>query len=204
MKKIALIVTILFSSFSLLHADGVKEEALTSLDTAKTLINQGNYSKAVEEINYALSKLNEIAADGLLKFIPEAPAGFKLDKKDAQGVGQAAAVIGTAGASATYLGPKDSSLELNIAIGGMAGKMASMAALGTMYAGLSKEAGMTSVRINGYTGTQQFDKAGKSGNLTLQVGEKASVTIHGNNIDSPDAMKALAQKIDLAGLEKAN
>jgi hypothetical protein len=34
-----------------------KSEALSSLDTAKGLVNSGDYKKASEEISYALSKV---------------------------------------------------------------------------------------------------------------------------------------------------
>jgi hypothetical protein len=37
----------------------------------------------------------------------------------------------------------------------------------------------------------------------VQVGDKISVLVEGNNIASADIMKTLAEKIDLAKLEKA-
>ena len=87
----------------------------------------------------------------------------------------------------------------------MTGKMASLAALGTMFAGLSQDASggqIRKVRVQGYTGTETFDANNKSGTLTFQVGQKSSVTITGDNIDSAEILMQLAKKIDFSGIEK--
>jgi hypothetical protein len=203
MKKIILCCTLITFTL-LLFAQTAKEDALSSLDTAKTLIQQNNYQKAQEEINFALSKISEIQSEELVKFIPDAPPGFKLDEKKGQGLGQMGAMMGSANAvtaTGTYT-KDDSSLEVTISEGGMLGKTASLMAMGQMYGG-GGAGGSKSVRVNGYTGTQEFDAENHSGKLTLQVGEKISITIEGNGIDNVEILKTLAGKIDLAKLEKA-
>ncbi len=183
-------------------AENVQEEAINSLSTAQNFLKKGNYSKALEEINYAMTKINELTAEGLLSFIPDPPEGYTLVNKNSQGVGQGAAIIGNAGATGSYRGQGDQSLELNISIGGMVGQMGSLAAFGAMMSGMALEAGMKTVRIQGYTGTIMFDKDNSSGNLTIQVGDKTSVQIEGNVIEAADDMKILAEKIDLVGLDE--
>ncbi len=205
MKKfiIPVVIAVFFSSSAL--AENIQEEAIDSLATASTFVKKGNYSKAIEEINYALSKINELTATGLLKYIPQPPQGFTLDNKQSQGTGAAASIAGNAGATASYSNPAGSSLNVNIAIGGMTGKMASLAAFGQMFAGLAQNAGgpqTKQIRVHGYTGTQIFNSQEMSGTLTFQVGQKTSVTIEGNNIESPDVLKALAKNIDFQGLEE--
>jgi hypothetical protein len=204
MNKIIIpfVAAVFFSSS--VFAENIQEEAIDSLSTASTFVKKGNYNKAIEEINYALSKINELTASGLLKFIPKPPQGFTLDNKQSQGTGAAASIAGNAGATASYSNPAGSVLNLNIAIGGMSGKMASLAAFGQMFAGLAQNAGgpqSKQIRVNGYTGTQIFNSQEMSGTLTFQVGQKTSVTIEGNNIQSPETLKALAKNIDFQGLE---
>jgi hypothetical protein len=204
MKKIILIC-MLISFTMILLAQTAKEDALSSLDTAKTLIQQNNLQKAQEEINFALSKISEIQSEELVKYIPDAPPGYKLDEKKAQGLGQMGGIMGSANAvtaTGNYSNDADASIELTISEGGMLGKTASLINMGQMYGG-GASTGAKSVRVNGYTGTMEFDAENHSGKLNLQVGEKISVIIEGNGIDNVEILKTLAGKIDLARLEKA-
>ena len=205
MKKIIFPLLLTFCLSSTVFANEIQDEALDSLGTAQDFVKEGNYNKAVDEINYALSKINELTAETLLKFIPEPPKGYSLDNKQSQGVGAGAAIAGNAGATAQYSSPDGSTISLNIAIGGMTGKMASLAAFGSMFAGLGQQTGMgqtTKIRSHGYTGTQIFNANERSGTLTFQVGQKTSVTIDGTNIDSAKILLQIAKDIDFAGLEK--
>ena len=205
MKKLILLIALSFIIASSSYAENIQEEAIDSLSTAKTFVEKGNYSKAIEEINYALAKINELTAEGLLQFIPEPPSGYTLDNKQSQGTGAGAAIAGNAGASANYSNQDGASISLNIAIGGMTGKMASLAAFGQMFAGLAASGdGSQSkqIRVHGYTGTEMYNSQQKNGTITFQIGAKTSVTIEGSNITSPDILKQLAKNIDFAGLEK--
>lgn len=204
MKKTFFPVVLSLFIASASYADDIKGEAVESLSTAQSFVEKGNYSKAVEEINYALAKINELTAEELLKFIPPPPAGFKLENKQSQGTGAGAVLAGNAGANASYSNPDGASIELNIAIGGMTGKMASLAAFTQMFAGLAptgEAAQSKQIRIQGYTGTEMYNSQEKSGSVTFQIGAKTSVTIQGDNIDSADVLKQLAKNIDFTGLE---
>lgn len=188
------------------YAQNVQDEAIESLTTAQRLVKEGNYNKATEEINYALAKINELTAAALLKFMPDPPDGYSLVDKNSQGVGAGGAIAGNAGATASYSDSKGATLELNIAIGGMTGKMAGLVAFGSMFAGLSQDAGggqTRQVRMQGYTGTETFNANSMSGTLTFQVGQETSVTITGGNIDSAEILMQLAKNIDLSGIEKS-
>ncbi len=205
MKQLILPIALSFIIASSCYAENIQEEAMDSLATAKTFVEKGNYNKAIEEINYALAKINELTAEGLIKFIPEPPPGYTLDNKQSQGTGAGAAIAGNAGASANYSNPDGASINLNIAIGGMTGKMASIAAFGQMFAGLAatgEGSQSKQIRVQGYTGTEMYNNQQKSGTLTFQVGAKTSVTIEGNSIESSGILKQLAKNIDFAGLEK--
>jgi hypothetical protein len=188
------------------HAENVQQEAVDSLATAQKFVQDGNYNKAIEEVNYALAKINELTAEKLLEFIPDAPAGFTLVNKQSQGVGAAASIAGSAGATAQYSHSSGATVDVNIALGGMTGKMGSLAALGSIFAGLGgQQAGgeqMKQVRVQGYTGTQMFNSADGSGTLTFQIGDKTSVTFQGEALDSPDKLMELAKSFDFAAIEK--
>lgn len=187
------------------YAENIQEEAVESLTTAQKFVSDGNFKKAIEEINYALAKINELTATELLKYIPDAPEGYTLINKQSQGVGAAASIAGTAGATAEYSYSDGGIINLNIAIGGVTGKMASIAALGSLFAGLSQETGVgqtRQIRVQGYTGTELYNSNDQTGTLSFQIGDKTSVTFEGSGIQSAESLKKLAQSFDFAGLEK--
>jgi hypothetical protein len=205
MKKIILPAALTLLLSINCYAEDIQTEAVDSLTTAQAFVTNGNYKKAIEEINYALAKINELTATELLKYIPEAPEGYTLINKQSQGVGAAASIAGTAGASADYSHSDGGNISLNIAIGGITGKMAGIAALGSIFAGLSQESGAgqtRQVRVQGYTGTEIYNNNDQTGTLTFQIGEKTSVTFEGNGIQSAEPLKTLAKSFDFAGLEK--
>jgi hypothetical protein len=203
MKKLILALVCLGMMSGMAVAENPKQEALESLTAAQGMIKEGAINKAVEEINYALSKLNEVTAASMLDFIPAPPSGFTLENKNAQGMGQAAAVMGNAGAEANYVGPDDATVKLTIATGGVTGKLGSLASFGSMFAGMAQDTGMKSIRIQGYTGSVQFNADDRSGTLTLQVGEKTSVQVEGYGIASADVLKSFVQPMNLSKLAGA-
>jgi len=205
----------------------IGQETIDSLDNAKELLFKKDYSRAVEEIEYALSKINEIQAERLVAYVPDAPKGFNIESKSSQGLGQAGAIVGGAGtimAEARYIGlppsqdtnnkknKKDQNdeenadenynapyINLKISVGGIMGKMGSMSALGKMFGG-SAGNGVKSVRVKGYTGVLEYSKENKSGTLTVQVGEKVSVTLEGSYIGSGDILVTIANSMKLQEL----
>lgn len=202
MRKILILAAIMLLTLNL-FAENPREEAVQSLDNAKQLLQKDQYVQAQDEINFALSKISEILAEQLLKFIPEAPAGFKLEDKDSQALGQAGAIIGGANtitATATYT-KDDAELKLQIMIGGSLGGSSGLMGLATMFGGMGN-AGKT-VRVKGYNGNQQFDKDESSGTLTVNVGSKITVMVTGEDIDNPALMTAIAEAVDMATLEKS-
>ncbi len=195
MKRTLVILAVLLLGLALLAAEA-KDEALEALDTAKSLINSGDYAKAQEEIDFALAKINEILAEDLLKFIPEGSGGFRLESKSAT-------PVNIMGANITAIGEYskgDSSFDLTISVGGALGQSGGLMGLASMFGGMA--AGRT-VRVNGYTGTEEFDEDEEEGTLTLKVGDKITVIVSGENIEDADILQDLAKQVNLADLEKA-
>ncbi|MDY0151791.1 MAG: hypothetical protein RBS43_05915 [Candidatus Cloacimonas sp.] len=209
MKKLYFVGLLAVLAFSLL-AQTPKDEAIQSLDNAKLFMQQDNLAKAQDEINYASGKISEILSEVLVKYLPDAPAGFTVEDKSAQGMGQMGGLLGSANAvAATGKYNKEnsdgstSSISLTITIGGLMGKTAGLAAMGQMFAGYGSGTNTKTIRVGGYTATQDFSAGDSSSSLTVQVGDKVSILVEGDSLSSPDIMKALVEKIDLAKLEKA-
>ncbi|MDD3563401.1 MAG: hypothetical protein PHT37_08650 [Candidatus Cloacimonetes bacterium] len=203
MKRI--IVSLLLAVFSLaLFAENAKSEALGGLNTAKSLIESGQYVKAQEELEYVQAKISEILSEDLLKYIPEAPTGFALKDKKAQSLGQAGAIIGSAN-SVSAVGnytKGDTELSLTIAVGGLPGQAAGLMGLAAMFGGIT-DIGTKTIRVKGYNATLEYDKDDQSGSLTVKVSEKISVIVTGEYLTNEEAMKTLAEKVDFDLLKKA-
>ncbi|NMD12184.1 MAG: hypothetical protein GYA77_01405, partial [Candidatus Cloacimonetes bacterium] len=75
--------------------------------------------------------------------------------------------------------------------------------IASMFGGLSVGSGAKTIRVKGYTGTQEFDPDEESGTLSIQVGEKISVIVEAHGIDNADIMTATAEAVDLARLESS-
>jgi hypothetical protein len=203
MKKMIGMAMLLLLVVSFLAADA-RKEALESLDAAKAFLTKGDYAKAQDEMNYAQSKISEIMAEDLLKHIPEKPEGFTFESKEASSLGQAGAIIASANAVAAvgHYTKGNSTFDITITMGGAVGQTGNlMSGLASMFGGMAT--GTTQVRVKGYTGTQEYDKSSNTGSITLKVGEKISVIVSGDDIKSPDLLKALAEQMDLALLEKS-
>jgi len=202
MKRILLIIVILVWGL-VISAQTAKEEALRSLDTAKGLLQKDNYAKAQDEINFALAKIGEILSEELVKYIPDAPSGFTQTNKSAQGMGELSALMGglnAVSAKGAYSKGEDTTVDLTIMVGGILGKAAGLAGLAQLFGG---DTSTKTIRVSGYSGKTEYDASARSGKLTIQVGEKISVIIEGNGIDNAESLKAFADKMDLAKLEKA-
>lgn len=195
MKRTLIIITVLLLALGLNAAP--KDEAIEAIDTAKTLINKDDYIKAKNEIDFALSKINEILAEQLLAYIPEGSGGFKLENK-------AVVPLNIMGTSITASGEYtngDSSFDLTISAGGLLGQSAGLLGFANLF-GAVGTTGKT-IRVSGYTGTQDYDAEDMSGTLTVKVNDRVTVVVTGENIKNADLLKTLAEKVDFSKLEKA-
>ncbi len=67
MKKILALSFLTLIISAPCFGENIQEEAVESLTTAQKFVNDGNYNKAIEEINYALAKINELTAANLIQ-----------------------------------------------------------------------------------------------------------------------------------------
>ncbi len=204
MKNVILPIFLLLA-MSLLIAQPAADEAIQSLENARLQIEQKNWAKAQEELDFARTKLSEIQAEELLKYIPEAPQGWTLEDKNSTGLGSMGSLVGgVAAITATgeYANLDEGQINLTISVGGILGQTANLAALGQLYGGAAGK-GSKAIRIGSYNGTQEFDSDAREGRLSLQVGSRVSINLEGYNISNSSVLSDLLEKIDLAKLEKS-
>lgn len=207
-KKIMAVLVLAAGITTSIYADA-KDEAMESIDSAKEMITAQDYAKAIEELNFAITKLNEMQSSKLLKYLPKELAGYKISGDGAKTVSNAILGANTTIATVEFEAPsqikiegsdeeyESSTITVNITVGGILGQAAAMA---NMYSVSDNKT--TAVRIKGYKGNINFQKENNSGTLMLQIGEKITVTVEGSSILSGDLLKAAVEKMDLKALEK--
>ncbi len=198
MSKILILAALLLLALNL-FAQKQGEEAIQSLDTAKDLIQKGEFVKAQDEINFALAKINEILAEELLKYIPDAPSGFTLEDKQALPMSLGGNSISANGRYEM----DDSEINLTISVGGVMGQAGGLMGMANLFGAMGMAGAGKTVRINGYSGNQEYDKEESSGTLTIQVGSKITVMVSGTDIENIDPLKTIAELVDMAKLEKS-
>ncbi len=209
MRRKATIIVILFvfgTLGMLLAADNPKAEAIESLDNAKAMLNKGQYAQAQDELDYAQTKISELMSGDLLRFIPDAPAGFTLEDKSSQSLGQAGAIIGSANSIAATgdYSKDDMEFSITIAVGGLAGQSGGLlGGLAAMFGGMSDVGGTRTIRIKGNNATLEFNEEEESGSITIQLGNKVTVIVDGTDIEDTDDLKTLAEQVDYNALQKA-
>lgn len=207
-KKLMAIVVLTAGMATAVYADA-KDEALESMESAKEMITSQDYAKAIEELNFAITKLNEMQSSKLLKYLPKEIAGYKISSEGPKTMSNALLGANTTIATVEFEAPskikiegsedeyENSTITVNITVGGILGQAAAMA---NMYSVSDNKT--TAVRVKGYKGNINFQKENNSGSLMLQIGEKITVTVEGSSILSGDILKAAVDKMDLKALEK--
>ena len=135
----------------------------------------------------------------LKAMLPETAAGLK--RASAEGEKSGAMGIVVSHAEARYEG-EGSNLQVKITDPGNLSGFAAMAAM-WMNVEMDRETDSGYEKTGSAGGRrfhEKYDKAGKSGEYTMIVGNRFMVDVHGNGVDMPTMKKAMEQ-IDLAKLE---
>ena len=174
----------------LIFTSNLKADELKSLlDKVNTYANEGNYSKALEELSWAKKELETKHNQKLVSFLPENLSGFSGDKAEIN------SAMGFTNIGKNY--SKDGNrVRLELQGGGNGGAgLGGLAALGQMAAMFGQQAGVENMRIKGRTA-----------NLTNE-GSELSLFLDGGSMltfrkDSGSAdLKSMAEALDLDSIE---
>jgi hypothetical protein len=191
MKKIfALAFTALCLSSSVL-AEDVKEV----LDRVNTLYKEGNYSKALEELEWARKEIEKSNSKSLATLLPDELAGLKGDKA------KTSSALGITNIERSYSDSKKQRVKVTLTqTGGAGGAMGGLAGLGQMAAMFGAQSGQDVFRIDGMTASMEGEGEGAKLQVFLSSGSiLAFDLLEGAN---SAILKEMANKIGVAKIDK--
>lgn len=195
MKKLAtLALAPLLSLFltSSLVADDVTE----TLTEAIKSYESGEYTTAVEDINYALQLIQQKKSEGLSAYLPEPLEGWDAKKAESQSAGSGM-FGGGIGSNRTY---KKGSSSIKIEILTDSPILQSMMGLFTNPMFATSDGGKLE-RIKREKAIVKYNEERERGDITIVVAKRFLIKVEGKKVSEKD-LKAYAQAIDFKKLAK--
>lgn len=192
MKTFALFIMFFFTFLPTVMADDV----LNSLERAKRLYEQGNYSQAVSELQFTAGLIQDRQMDHYKIILPEPPSGWTGDKAQVSrgtglGVGGGITVSRSYhrsdGQSVTVEGVTDSPL-----VAGLAMILGNPLLMGNNRL----------VMVNGEKAIEEWDQNSGSGKLQIIIHNRMLVTISGSHLKLKDVLYDFGRKIDFKSIRK--
>ncbi len=201
MKKVAKkIITAGFLS-CLMVAVAQADNVTTLLKSAEQNYAAGNYSKALEDLNWASKEIANQHLNSMKSLLPTEIEGMK--GVDAEG----GSVLGFRGISKQYNSTDGSkSVTISLLSGGNTTTGNGLSALMGMAASLGAMQGGTNAKIvieKGYRGQFLQEKGEKTGTLTFTLNDGKMITIETYGYQHSAMAEKVAKMLDIAKIESA-
>lgn len=192
MKKLTKLALAPLLLTAFLNADDISE----TLTEAIKSYEAGEYSTAVEDINYALQLIQQKKSEGLASYLPEPLEGWTAKKAESQSAGSAM-FGGGIGSHRTY---KKGSSKIKIEILTDSPVLQSMMGLFTNPMFATADGGKLE-RIGRQKAIIKYKEERERGEITVVVDKRFLVKVEGTKV-SEDDLKAYAKAIDFKKLKK--
>lgn len=175
------------------------EDPASLIQSAGDLLKQGKYSKAVEDLQWAIREIRLVQVEELKKFLPKSVSGYAAEEVEADVAAAAFFNVNLAEAQRKFQSNSgDEAVDLKITSGDIGG--AGLGAMMKMSQMFGQQQGEL-VRVKGRKATLEWDAANADGKLTCVLDNNVQITV-----EVSDGVKATAAKfmelVDLDGLEK--
>jgi len=192
LTKLALAPLLFISTTTFLNADDVSE----TLTEAIKSYESGEYTSAVEDINYALQLIQQKKSEGLASYLPEPLKGWTAKKAESSAAGSAM-FGGGIGSHRTY---KKGSSKIKIEILTDSPVLQSMMGLFSNPMFATADGGKLE-RIGRQKAIVKYKEERERGEITVVVDKRFLVKVEGSKV-SEDELKAYAKAIDFKKLKK--
>jgi len=172
------------------------DEILDEIAAARKAYEAGDYSEAVEGLEFAAQQIRQLQAGRIADALPAPLSGWEAEEVESTAMGGAFMGGGIAAGRAYTRGDAAVDVEL-IGEAPMLQAVLMMLKNPMMISG----SGAQVKRIAGYKALIEFDGGDRSGNIKLVVADAVLVTIDGNNVGQED-LEAYAAAVDYALIEE--
>jgi hypothetical protein len=181
------------TSFSLTFAQS--DEITSTINDAVEQYKDGNYSDAIENLDYAAQLIRQIRSENLEDLFPEPLSGWEADEATSTALGASMFGGGISAEQSYYKGSKR--IEISIVTDSPMLQTMLMMFSNPMIASSS---GGKLERINGQKAIVKFSTANEEGEITMVIDNRFLVTVRGDHIIKND-LKDYASAIDFKKLE---
>lgn len=193
MKRLILVLLALV----VFGSTAVAEDLDAIFKRVNELVEDKNYTKALEELSWARKEIEKMNMTKVEQFFPDELAGFKGDKFESQ------AALGFSAMERNYRKDGTSTQVKASLVGGMGGTgmegLGGLAGMGRMAAMMG--GGPNTVRIAGRTATMESDEDAKSADLTLFLDSGSILRFEMSGDSDTAALKKMAEEIKIDELE---
>ncbi len=172
-----------------LHADEVTD----NLDAAKSAYEAGNYSEAIQSIDYANQLIRQKKGEEVMKLLPDAPKGWEAEEPEVEAA--ATGLLGGGITATRRYSRGNSSASIKIQSDSAVLQYAAMLS-NPMLAGAG---GAKMETIKGQRVTVKFQSGDDNGTVTAVVDNRYVVEFEGNSLTRDDLL-ALVKAFDFKKL----
>lgn len=178
------------------RADEITDQIKEGLD----FYNKGDFSEAVNALNFAVGQIQQKQTAGLKSVFPEPLSGWKAEESTGQ-YGAAPFLGGGVTASRRYY-VENTDKEVDIEFVSDSPLLQSVMMFYTNPAFYSSQPDTKLVKIQGRKAVQKYMPQDREGEINIVIGSRMLVSIKGQGLDKVDDMVAYANAIKYEALEK--
>jgi len=200
MRKAAVVLLVVVLGFVWVQG-ALADEISDTIETAKKLYQEGKYSEASGELQFALGQIQNLQAEQLKKLLPDSLPGWTAKEASAS-----AGTMGLFGAgitaSKTYT-KEDTRESIEVEILTESPLLQSVMMFLTNPMMLAGQPDTKLVRIKGEKGLEKFSAQNKQGELSVILDGKTLVTVRGSRITDKEILYKYMEKVDFEAIKKA-
>ena len=199
MKKLVGVGVVVILALALV-VSACADEVLEGIDYAKEAYEDGDYSEAIEELNFAIAQIQSLQVDELRKALPEPLSGWTMEEQESDAMGYGLFGLGSGlGVTRRYY-EEDSGATIEITIGAQSIMLQQI----TMFlknpalAATQPNTKLEKKRVAGkrITIVEEFSSEDESGKLSLTPDDKTLVIIEGWDISDKEILYEYLDGID--------
>lgn len=199
MKKLVGVGVVVILALALV-VSACADEITKGIDYAKEAYEDGDYSEAIEELNFAIAQIQSLQVDELRKALPEPLSGWTMEEQESEtlafgffGLGQGLGVT-----RRYYKEDSDETIEITIGAQSMLLQQITMFLNNPAMAAAQPNTKLEKKRIAGkrITIIEEFSSEDERGKLSLTPDDKTMVIIEGRDISDKAILYEYLDGID--------
>lgn len=184
-----------FTVLAVLLTSSAADEVTDSVADAMASYKEKEYSKAAEDLGYALSLIRQKQAENLQTYLPAPLGGWSAEPSESASAG--AGIMGGGITASRKYTKSNAQITVEIVTDSPMLQSVAMFLSNPMYATSS---GGKMIRVHREKALLKFDAKRESGEIQLLIDNRILVTVKGNRIAEAD-LTAYAEKIDYRKLK---